>query len=138
MWYPSRLYFGPLLFLIYINDLHHVSKELSFILFADDTNLFYSHKNERILNETLNLELKKLSIWFRANKLSLNVNKTKYMKFLSTPRKRVCDMNLFLDDYNIEKVNKIKFLGVIIDDKLNWSDDINYVADKIPKSVGIL
>ena len=74
------LTFGPLLFLIYVSDICDVSKELEFILFADDTNFFLSHKNLNFLIQKANFELIKLTSWFQANRLS-NIKKTKYMIF---------------------------------------------------------
>ena len=72
---------GPLLFLIYINDLHEASIILDSIMFADDTNLFYPHQNIGDLFSTVNLNLECINRWFKANKLSLNIEKTKYTLF---------------------------------------------------------
>ena len=79
---------GPLLFLIYINDLFRSSSKLTPIMFADDTNLFISDSNTGNLFETMNEELRKVANWFKANKLSLNISKTKYSLFHSTRKKR--------------------------------------------------
>ena len=65
----------PLLFLIFVNDLHKVTKYLDPIMFADDTNLFYSHKNIKTLFQIVNSELRLINKWFLANKLSLNSKK---------------------------------------------------------------
>jgi len=73
---PQGSILGPLFFLLYINDINNASKILQLILFADDTNVFLSHKDADCLANILNTELNKLSIWFRANKLSLNQKKT--------------------------------------------------------------
>ena len=71
----------PLLFIIYVNDLCSVSKIFEPIIFADDTNLFFSHKSIKELFHIANLELNKVFKWFNANKLSLNKDKTKYTFF---------------------------------------------------------
>ena len=72
---------GSLLFLIYIDDHHEVSNILDSIIFADDRNLFYSHQNINDLFSTVNSELECINRWFKANKLSLNIEKTKYTLF---------------------------------------------------------
>ena len=72
---PQGSILGPLLFLIYINDICESSSKLSFFLFADDTTLFYSHKDTKVIKETFNRELITISDWLKANKLSLNVKK---------------------------------------------------------------
>ena len=78
---PQSSILGPLLFLIFVNDLSNSTKDLDPVLFADDTNLFCSDNNIRTLFETANQELSQINDWFLANKLSLNVEKTKYMLF---------------------------------------------------------
>ena len=78
---PQGSILGPLFFLLYINDLNNVSTLVELILFADDTNLFTSHKDPVYLTASLNSELNKSSTWFKANKLSLNLKKTNYMLF---------------------------------------------------------
>ena len=78
---PQGSILGPLLFLIFINDLWHSTPLLDVILFADDTNLFYLHNNVNELFRTMNDELSHLNDWFYANKLSLNTDKTKYVLF---------------------------------------------------------
>ena len=85
---PQGSILGPLLFLIYVNDLCYVSKALDFILFADDTNIFFSHKNLNILEKTLNEELPKLTDWCLANKLSINFKKSNFMIFKSKQKRQ--------------------------------------------------
>ena len=87
MWSSSRICLGPLLFLIYINDICNSSNLLSFILFADDTNLLKSHKHLDTLIAKINKELEKVTVWLQLNKLSLNLTKTNFMLFKSSRKK---------------------------------------------------
>ena len=74
---PQGSILGPLLFLIYVNDLFKASNSLMELMFADDTNLFLSHKSIDTLFDSMNVELANILTWFKSNKLSLNVDKTK-------------------------------------------------------------
>jgi hypothetical protein len=136
---PQGSILGPLLFILYINDIVNCSSVLKFVLFADDTNLFHSDMNVWDLMSTLNCELMKLSNWFKANKLSLNISKTNYIIF---GRKKIAQsatpLQLCIDGKILERVESTKFLGVMIDGKLNWSKHINHVSLKISKSLGII
>ena len=80
---------GPLLFLIYVNDLYKRSEKLNPIMFADDTNLFLSDINVDDLFSDMNCELNKISLWFKANKLSLKLTKTKYYLFHPASKKKI-------------------------------------------------
>ncbi len=133
---PQGSILGPILFLLYINDLANVSKKLKFILFADDTNVFYTGKKLNDVISVLNDELKYMSIWFKINKLSLNVGKTNYMIFKNKKDNKVC--NLIIDGVNVEKVHVTKFLGVKVDDQLTWNDQINSVCTHLSKNISIL
>ena len=78
---PQGSILGPLLFIIYINDIVNSSTLLTFIMFADDTNLFASNKNLDILIKENNIEVDKVSLWLKINKLSLNIKKTQFILF---------------------------------------------------------
>ena len=138
---PQGSILGPLLFLIYINDLHKTSSLMEFILFADDTNIFYSDTNIERLFQRVNDELDRINEWFIANKLSLNIKKTKYILF--SKRSKIDEIplrlpSLKLNEIDIERVNDINFLGVILDQTLNWKRHIETVENKISKNIGIL
>ena len=117
---PQGSILGPLLFLLYVNDMVNCSKLLHFILFADDTNLFFSCKNINELIDTVNGELDKLAEWFRANKLSLNISKTNYILFGFKHGKQNMCRDILIDGKSIEQVTHTTFLGVYIDENLNW------------------
>lgn len=133
---PQGSLLGPLLFILYINDFCKSSDILSFILFADDTNLFLSHQDPDHLVTTVNIELDKLTQWIRANRLSLNLQKTKYMLFsnslVSLPG------NIIFGDSPLDKVSDIKFLGVTIDDKFSWRLHIENISKTISRNIGII
>ena len=135
---PQGSILGPLLFLIYINDLANVSNVLEFILFADDSNIFYSHESIDHLATVFNLELKNISIWFKANKLSLNVAKTKFIIFRPRQKRQRVAISLCIDNRTISRVTDTLFLGVIIDETLSWKPHISCIANKIAKSIGII
>ena len=133
---PQGSILGPKLFILYINDLCNVSKLLNFLLFADDTNIFFTSNNIHDASVVISRELIKLSRWFAINKLSLNVSKTNYMVF--TYKKDTSKCQVHIDKYPIERVFVTKFLGVLIDEKLTWKEHINFVINKIKRSMAML
>ena len=134
---PQGSILGPLLFLLYINDLGCVSSSTTSILFADDTNLFKTGNDLNKMQEELNFELSKISHWLKVNKLSLNIGKTHFMVF-TNKKKRLDELNIMIDGIKIEEVRKTKFLGVIIDNKLSWKDHVTHVANKVSRGLGMI
>ena len=124
---------GPILFLLYINDLTSVSEFCFSVLFADDTNMFITGKDMDILCHQLNGDLRNIQEWLQCNKLSLNVLKTHYMIFTL-----IDDIDVKILDVQIQRVYVTKFLGVQIDSQLTWIKHIEYTCKKLSKCVGIL
>src|SRR6218665_66663 len=130
---------GPLLFLLFINDLPCASSLLHFLLFADDTNFFLSHKSYETLFRLMNSELILVNNWFINNRLSLNVSKTNYILFRSH-RKHLPSTEgvLTINNISIPRVDNARFLGVHIDQFLTWKTHISSVSSKVAKNIGIL
>ena len=135
---PQGSILGPLLFLIYINDIIACSNVMKFILFADDTNLFFCNHSISELEYIINQELVHLSTWFKSNKLSLNVNKTNYILFRNKGKRVKDKLNIVIDGININEVNNTKFLGLYIDQSLTWTNHITHISSKISKNIGII
>ena len=106
---------GPLLFLLYINDLPNISKICNFYLFADDTNIYYENDSLEEIEKIINIELKKLSLWLRINRLSLNISKTNFVIFRPYNKKLKYITTLKIDKKAIAEKSHIKYLGIIID-----------------------
>ena len=111
---PQDSVLGPLLFLIYINDFNSSAEGIEFHLFADDSNLFYSHKNLHSLEEKLNHELININEWLRANKLSLNVEKSNFVIFHPHQKKVPFSVNLKICNKYLEEKKCFKYLGIFI------------------------
>ena len=135
---PQGSILGPLLFLLYINDIASTSKILSFYLFADDTTIFYSHKDIKTLEKTINQELLHITDWLIANKLSLNVSKTKVLLFRTKNESNAQKINICLNGVKLEESVYAKYLGVLIDNKLTFEHHIHQVKSKLVKGNVIL
>ena len=131
---PQGSILGPLLFIIYIHDICNVSNECSLIIFADDTNIFFTGRNPAELENVVCKELCKFHKWFTANKLSLNIDKTNFMVFSSS--KYVFNINM--NGEPVVRVENTKFLGVYIDSRLTWKEHIHYISKQISKGIGIM
>ena len=135
---PRGFILGPLLFLLYINNLCNVSKVVDFILFADDTKIFFSQKDFNLLPGILNSEMLKLTQWCRANKLFINFKKSNFIVFRPPQRRQTLDISIQIDNDAIERVKETVFLGVLLDDHLSWKRHFLSVSRKILKSISLV
>ena len=134
---PQGSVLGPLLFLIYMNDLPYVSKVLQFYLFADDTNIYYDANDLITLQKVINRELRKVRKWLEANRLALNICKTNYVIFHSPSKKTNEFIKIKLGRKAISQVNCIKYLGISIDSALSWKPHVTELSKKLARNCGI-
>ena len=134
---PQGSILGPLLFLLYINDLPKASNSINMILFADDTTLTVSDSNFNDLSISTNTELNSISQWINANKLTLNTDKTEFL-IISNRSTTNVNRNLEFQGASITPTNSCKYLGVIIDDRLSFRYHINFIISNVSKHTGIL
>jgi hypothetical protein len=130
---------GPLLFLLYVNDLPSATDLLKVVLFADDSNLILRGKEPGIVSELMTAELEKVSDWFSANKLLLNPEKTKLIVFKSIKcRKDLTAPPVMLNGIPLKQVPHESFLGIQIDETIKWYDHTCKVANNISKKIGMM
>ena len=132
---PQGSILGPVLFILYINDMHKACN-LKFVHYADDTTVFISGANLAQLSETLNEELKKIDFWLQANRLSLNVSKSRVM---ITSKHSVPVLPAFkMRDVALKQTSTMKFLGVILDNNLSFRQHCSSVISALSRSLGVM
>ena len=135
---PQGSVLGPLLFLVYINDLNRAITYSYIRHFADDTNILYRNKSLKKINQRINFDLKNIVKWLRANRISLNTNKTEIVLFKS-PRKIITrKMNFRISGQKIEAKNYAKYLGLLLDENLSWKKNFDLLRPKLERSIGLL
>ena len=130
---------GPLLFLIYINDFRYCFNKSTASHFADDTCIMYSNNKIKSLETILNTELKTAATWLKANRLPLNIKKSKFLLFHSK-RKKVLNhqLSVKLDGNKMALETSVQYLGMTIDNNMSWDNHINNLGKKLSRANGIL
>jgi len=131
---PQGSVLGPLLFILYINDISRSSKLGTFIMFADDTNLFVEGSTKEEVYNKGNEVLKSIHSYMLSNKLHINMSKCCYIHFRPNTRNPDTDEtvhNLFIENFPIKKVSETRFLGVIIDEQLSWEPHLTALRRKL-------
>ena len=133
---PQGSVLGPLLFLIYINDLHKVCPEAKCLLFADDTAVFYSAPSMTDLQNIINNSFPSIVSWLHANRLSLSVHKTFYQVYSNSDS--VHDLHIPLGNSQLSHATTVKYLGVLLDEDLKFKSHVGKVSGTISRHLGVI
>lgn len=135
---PQGSLLGPLLFLVYINDIVNIPGSSDIIMYADDTNIFFSSNSLTFLETEVNEYLAHLSNWLQQNKLRLNASKTTYIIFRPINKPLIEAVNIKYEGHTIARVKEQKFLGVWFQEELNWSAHVKHLVTALARTVGCL
>ena len=133
---PQGSCLSPLIYLIFTNDLAIHLEHCNSIMFADNTTLYQTHKSLRYLKWCLQEDMRSLTDWFRANKLTLNLDKTACIMFKKNGDKS--ELKLDIGNTHIKSVKETKFLGMWLDCHLNWSSHLNKLFVKLKRNQAML
>ena len=135
---PQGSVLGPLLFLIYINDLHVAVKHSVTHHFADDTNFLYVSKSLKKIQKYINLDLRYVCNWLKANKISLNASKTEMLVFRDPRRKIDYNLKIKIDGKKVTPSKFVKYLGIYLDNYLSWHQQEQDMRSRLSRAAGML
>ena len=137
---PQGSILGPLIFCLFINDVSNLpfSDKSKICLYADDTAIFCKSKHDNDLEALTQSQFDIICQWLKINRLVLNVSKTKVIMFGRRSKLKHIKLNIRYEDHQLEIVDNFKYLGVILDSRLNWSQHISYISLKISRAIGCI
>ncbi len=136
---PQGSILGPLLFIIYINDMPNIVKHCKILLYADDTLLYYSSKSASDIEKYVNEDLNLISQWLDQNLLTLNCKKSKFVLFGSNSRlKSFTNISIHVNEHQLARERTFKYLGITFSENLTWSDHLNNISTKLNQRIGLL
>ena len=135
---PQRSVLGPLLFLIYINDLNEATSHYIIHHFADDTNILFLHISLKKINKYINHDLSQIVQWVRANRISLNASKTEVILFRPKTKTITKHLNFRISGQKINTVKQTKYLGIYLDKHPTWNFQLHQIKNKLRRSCGLL
>ena len=133
---PQGSTLGPLLFILYINDMSNTINNMKIVHFADDSTLHIPFEKADNISPQINVQLTNINGWLTANKLHLNTGKTKYMIF--SLKDKPPDLNLVIGNSNIDRSHVQKFLGLYIDDKMSFAQHTKKISSKLSQGIGAI
>ena len=135
---PQGSILGPLLFVLFVNDLPIVLERCQILVYADNTVMYFTASNAQEISSTLTSELAKVNDGLVDNSLFIHQGKTECVLFGTGSRLATANLSVEIDGKELTRVAEYKYLGVILDESLSWNAHVNYLISKVSKRIGIL
>ena len=137
---PQGSILGPLLFLVFVNDLPTCLQHCELVMYADDTVIYYSGSLKNV-EHCINSDLSRLAVWFSDNRLTLNIPKSKFMVFGTAQSANFKSAQAICAQLNgtaLERTKNFKYLGVIVNENMSWADQVDLISKKINQRIGVI